>query len=70
MLGLAAQDCEIDVRAMNVRLESFFDELDDILRFLEFPEENIEEMVRVANLHNAKTLRRRTRPKTTCTYYQ
>ena len=38
-----------------VRLESFFDELDDILRFLEFPEENIEEMVRVANLHNAKT---------------
>ena len=55
MLGLAAQDCEIDVRAMNVRLESFFDELDDILRFLEFPEENIEEMVRVANLHNAKT---------------
>ena len=55
MLGLAAQDCEIDVRAMNVRLESFFDELYDILRFLEFPEENIEEMVRVANLHNAKT---------------
>ena len=40
MLCLAAQDCEIDVRAMNVRLESFFDELDDILRFLEFPEEN------------------------------
>jgi len=55
MLGLAAQDCEIDIRAMNVRLESFFDELDDILRFLEFPEEDIEEMVRVANLHNAKT---------------
>ena len=55
MLGLAAQDCEIDIRAMNVRLESFFDELDDILRFLEFPEEDIDEMVRVANLHNAKT---------------
>lgn len=55
MLGLAAQDCEIDIRAMNVRLESFFDELDDILRFLEFPEEDIDELVRVANLHNAKT---------------
>ena len=54
MLGLAAQDCEIDVRAMNVRLESFFDDLEDILRFLEFPEEHIVEMVRVANLHNAK----------------
>ena len=54
MLGLAAQDCEIDVHAMNVRLESFFDDLDDILRFLEFPEEHIDEMVRVANLHNAK----------------
>jgi len=55
MLGLAAQDCEIDIKAKNVRLENFFDELDDILRFLEFPEESIEELTRIATQHDAKT---------------
>jgi len=58
MLALAHRDVERDPDAINIQLESFFRDFDGavrgMLRFLQFPEADIERMVAAASAHDMR----------------